>query len=144
MDKVRQLREERGDTLGDATQSLAVAETVANIVASPSQPVRPSEMAVSQKPSLASFSLKAGREDGRQLIPSSSLELVITQAVRNGVPDCEAFVGVIVERTSPKSQLDANWALRGVKFGRTDREKVSQALAIIIKALQSDYDLSKD
>jgi hypothetical protein len=113
LDRVRQLREERGDTPGDATQSLAVAQTVANIVASPSQPVRPSEM-------------------------------VITQAVRNGVPDCEAFVGVIVERTSPKSQLDANWALRGVKFGRTDRGKVSQALAIIIKTLQSDYDLSKD
>ena len=48
--------------------------------------------------------------DGRVSKTTEELELTITEAVRTA-PGCEAFVGVIVQRITPRSRLGATWEL---------------------------------
>jgi hypothetical protein len=82
--------------------------------------------------------------DERNSISRAILESAITEAVKKAGPDCEPFVGVIVKRETPKSRYDANWAIRGVQFGRADQDKSSNAIAIIVQRLQREFILSDD
>ena len=50
--------------------------------------------------------------------------------------DCHAFVDVIIERAELKSRLDANWANKGVRFGSSNREKATLAVAAITAQVQ--------
>jgi hypothetical protein len=78
--------------------------------------------------------------DGRVSKTTEELELAITEAVK-ATPGCEAFVGVIVQRITPKSRLDATWELRGIKFGRTDRKLAREALTPIVERMQQEFRL---
>ena len=80
--------------------------------------------------------------DDRSSVSRYNLQLAITEAVKKADPDCEAFVGVIVQRELPKASLYANWAIRGVRFGRADRDKSSKALATIVERMQRDFVLA--
>jgi hypothetical protein len=71
------------------------------------------------------------------------LQSAITNAVKKADPDCEAFVGVIVQRETPKAPLDANWAIRGVRFGKADRDKSSKALTTIVERMQREFSLAE-
>jgi hypothetical protein len=51
---------------------------------------------------------------------------------------------VIVQRITPKSRFDAKWALRGVKFGRADREKAHKAVTTAVERMQREFRLSDD
>ena len=74
----------------------------------------------------------------------SDLEKAITDAVKNFDPGCAKFVGVIIQRETPKSRLDSNWAVRGVKFGAADRAKSLKAIEMIVERMQRDFRLSDD
>jgi len=50
---------------------------------------------------------------------------------------------VIVQQTTPKSRVNANWALRGVRFGTADRAKVNEAMATIVERMQREFWLSE-
>ena len=52
-------------------------------------------------------------------------------------------MGVIIQRKRPKSRLDATWELRGIKFGRTDRELAREALTPIIERMQREFSLTE-
>jgi hypothetical protein len=82
--------------------------------------------------------------DDRQPISRRDLQSAIAEAVKKSDPDCNAFVDVIVERAEPKSLLDTNWAIKGVKYGRSDREKAAQAVATIAARMQSEFRLSEN
>jgi hypothetical protein len=82
--------------------------------------------------------------DDRISISRERLESAITQAVKKAEPGCEAFAGVIVQRETPKSRFDANWAIRGVRFGRADRDKSSKALATTVEWMQRAFSLAED
>jgi hypothetical protein len=86
------------------------------------------------------------RENNRTLNPvtRSDLQSAITDAVRKSDPACASFVGVIVRSETPKSRLDANWAIRGIKFGTADRDKSSKAIATIVERMQREFKLSED
>jgi hypothetical protein len=86
---------------------------------------------------------KEWRKDRRVSITIPELELAIAEAVKQAAPGCEAFVGVIVQQTTPKMRFDANWALRGVKFGKADRETVNEALPTIVERMQREFRLSE-
>ena len=73
--------------------------------------------------------------DDRSLIASETLQSAITEAVQKAEPTCETFVGVVVQHITPKSRFDANWALKGVKFGRADREKANQAVTTVVERM---------
>jgi len=72
------------------------------------------------------------------------LELAISEAVKKAASGCEDFVGVIVQRNTPKSRLDPNWAIRGVKFGNADRKVADEALATVVERMQRELLLSED
>ena len=54
------------------------------------------------------------KSDQRSAVSRKHLESAVTEAVKS-VLDCEAFVGVIIQRIEPKSRTDPNWAVRGVR-----------------------------
>jgi hypothetical protein len=72
---------------------------------------------------------------------AEELELMIREAVKAS-PGCEAFVGVIVQRITPKSRQDANWEIRAIRFGRMDRQIARRALAPIVERMQQEFRLT--
>jgi hypothetical protein len=80
----------------------------------------------------------------RNPISREALQEAITEAVKNADPGCEAFVGVIVERTKPKSREEANWGIRGIKFGKADRNKVIEVVAAAVEKMQREFVLSDE
>ena len=79
--------------------------------------------------------------DDRTLIASETLQSAITKAVQKAEP---GFVDAIVQRITPMSRFDTNWALKGVKFGRADREKANQAVTSVVERMQREFRLSDD
>jgi hypothetical protein len=77
----------------------------------------------------------------REPIKRAALEAAITAAVQQSNPGCEPFVGVIVDRVIQNSTDDANWDVKGVKFGKSDREQCNSALSVIIQRLKSEFEL---
>ena len=84
------------------------------------------------------------RRDHRVPVAIPELELAISEAVRKAAPACEDLVGVIVRHTPPKSNLDPNWAVHGVKFGKADRKMVNEALTGVVERMQQEFLLSDD
>jgi len=83
-------------------------------------------------------------KESRAAMTAPELELAITDAVKTAAPGCEEFIGVIVQHTTPKSHLDSNWDVRGVKFGKADRRTVDEALATVVERMRRDFLLSED
>ena len=74
----------------------------------------------------------------------AELESAISEAVKKTAPGCKDFVAVIVQHRTPKSHLDPNWAIRGVKFGKADRKVADEALATVVERMQRELLLSED
>jgi CspA family cold shock protein len=88
---------------------------------------------------------KKGEEqlDGRRkLITRAVLELKITEAVRSSSPECTALVGIIVERVAPESPGGANWAVKGVKYGKVERDRCNASLFKCVEEGQRDFEIS--
>jgi len=79
-------------------------------------------------------------KDSRISKTAEELELAITEAVK-AAPGCEAFVGVIIQRITPKARLDVNWELRGTRFGQADRKIAREALTPIVEQMQREFRL---
>ena len=79
--------------------------------------------------------------DKRSAVSRTRLESAVTEAVKSAL-DCEAFVGVIIQRIEPKSRTDPNWAVRGVRFGKADRDKSGQVLATVVEQMQREFSLT--
>ena len=79
--------------------------------------------------------------DGRVSKTTEELELAITEAVK-AAPGCEDFVGVIIQRITPKSRLDATWEIRAIRFGGMDRQIARKALAPIVERMQQEFRLT--
>jgi hypothetical protein len=126
---------------GDSERMNKPLELLASVISSPSNPTKPVPP-VEQNQNAASISIS--RSDDRDLISLATLETAIAGTVRRSAPGCEAFVGVIVQRTTPKSHFGANWALRGIRFGKTDRDKANVAITTIVERMQREFWLSDD
>lgn len=77
----------------------------------------------------------------RTLITRAALELALAEAVRNS-PQCGAFVGVILERVVPGSPGGANWAVKGVKFGKADRGRCNAVISNCVQERQREFEVS--
>jgi hypothetical protein len=82
--------------------------------------------------------------DNRSSVSRERLQSAITKAVKKADPKCAGFVGVIVQRQTPKARLDADWAIKGVRFGKADRDTSSAALATIVERMQREFSLAAD
>ncbi len=154
MRKAEQLREKLGGTISqdnvpkppqdNMPSPPAAIETAVEIISASSQPIQQGKPPVIEPVPAAPPPLrKKRRRDDRVLIAAAPLELAIAAAVKQAAPGCEAFVGVIVRQTTPKSRVDANWALPGIRFGTADRAKVNEAMATIVERMQREFRLSE-
>jgi transcriptional regulator NrdR family protein len=84
------------------------------------------------------------RSEIRSPVSRERLQSAITKAVKKADPKCEGFVGVIVQRQTPKAGFDADWAIKGVRFGKADRDTSSEALATIVERMQREFSLGVD
>jgi len=144
MREVQQLKTDHIDPISwdrEASPSLpGVMETIVAIVSSPAVPVELSNPTSMGRGRESLWSLIKPTDD-RRLIASETLQSAITKGVQKAEP---AFVDVIIQRITPKSRFDTNWALRGVKFGRADREKANQAVTTVVERMQREFRLSDD
>jgi hypothetical protein len=83
------------------------------------------------------------KSDKRSAVSCKYLESAVTDAVKSAL-DSEAFVGVIIQRIAPKSRMDPNWAVRGVRFGKADRDKSGKVLATVVEQMQREFSLTDD
>ncbi len=81
------------------------------------------------------------RLSSREQIKCATLEVAIATAVKRSDPSCEAFIGVFVERSARSSRDEANWDVRGVKFGKVERENCNAALSIIVDRLKREFEI---
>jgi hypothetical protein len=55
----------------------------------------------------------------------AALELAIAGAVRQSDQQCNGLKAVVIERVVSKPPRNANWAIKGVKYGRAERDRCS-------------------
>ena len=84
------------------------------------------------------------RASDRKRVPRETLERTITVAVKNSDRQCEPFVGVVIEHRAPKSPGDANWAIKGIRFGRAERAKCSAVLTIVVNKMRGKFELQQE
>ena len=80
----------------------------------------------------------------RTTINRIDLEQSLAEAVRSVSPECQAFVGVIIERVAPKTSGAVNWAVKGVRYGKADRDRCEAALGMCLREKQLEYVLSDE
>ena len=78
----------------------------------------------------------------REAIKRATLEAAITAAVKSSNASCEPFIGIFVERVPPNSSGETNWAVKGVKFGKSEREQCNSALSVIIDRLKREFEIA--
>jgi hypothetical protein len=78
----------------------------------------------------------------REPITREILERQLTDAVKATHADCEAFVGIIIERIVPASLQGTNWAVKGIRYGTASRELCDTALSNSVAATQLKFTLS--
>lgn len=70
-----------------------------------------------------------------------ALEGAITERIKCKA-ECEEFLGVIVEYVKPKKAGEANWGLKGVRYGKANREACAAALSQLVAESQQEFELS--
>jgi len=78
----------------------------------------------------------------RKPITQAELETALAEAVRAHDAQCEGLIGVIVELVSPTSPAGSNWRVKGVKYGRAERDRCDAALSICVEKMQREIEIS--
>jgi cold shock CspA family protein len=78
----------------------------------------------------------------RTWIARAALESALAENVRGSDPQCEGLIEIIVERVVPVSPDGANWAVKGVKYGKAEREACSAAISKVVEEGQRDFEVS--
>ncbi|MBV8701951.1 hypothetical protein [Bradyrhizobium sp.] len=79
----------------------------------------------------------------RKAMTRVELEQALADAVRASHPECEGLVAVLVERVVPPWPDAANWAVKGVRYGKADRKRCGSVLADVVAARQQEFELSE-
>ncbi len=81
-------------------------------------------------------------EKKRTWIARAALESALAETVRESDSRCEGLIEIIVERVVPGSPDGANWAVKGVKYGKAEREPCSAAISKFVEESQSEFEVS--
>jgi CspA family cold shock protein len=81
-------------------------------------------------------------EGKRKPITQAALEAALAEAVRAHDAHCEGLAGIIVERVSPTSPASTNWSVKGVKYGKAERDRCDLALTICVEKMQREFEVS--
>jgi hypothetical protein len=140
---LREIGQRLGRWIRRRRASKGPAQLAATSEPVPAKPIhRPAPAATIPKPA-PEPPMKRSRAHGRAIIRIPELEAAIGAAVKQAAPGCEAFVGVVVRRRKPGSRFDANWEIRGAKFGQADRMMANEALATIVERMQKEFRISE-
>jgi hypothetical protein len=85
---------------------------------------------------------KSQDHPARKPMTREALEQLLTEAVRGGHPEFETFAGVIVGRVVPERPGEANWVVKGVKYGTADRYRSGIVLSHCVEEAQREVELS--
>jgi hypothetical protein len=88
------------------------------------------------------FKWKGEKQPTRRPVTRDELEQSLTEAVRASHPEFEAFAGVIVERVVPPTPGGANWAVKGIRYGKADRHRSGIILSYWVDEAQLELELS--
>jgi CspA family cold shock protein len=78
----------------------------------------------------------------RTWIARAALESALAETVRGSDSRCEGLIEIIVERIVPGSPDGANWAVKGVKYGKAEREPCSAAISKFVEESQREFEVS--
>jgi hypothetical protein len=78
----------------------------------------------------------------RTPITRAALEAAVAECVKDADPECEGFVGIIVERITPAVSGGANWAVKGIKYGKAARGPCSAAVSRYVEEAQREFEIS--
>jgi hypothetical protein len=78
----------------------------------------------------------------RTSITRAALEQAIVEAVKSGSPECGALIGIVVERIVPTTPGGANWVVKGIRFGKADRDRCALAISKFVEERQLDFEVS--
>lgn len=81
--------------------------------------------------------------DDRVPVFRSVLEQSLGDAIRASDPECSGLVGIIVEPAASNATNGANWAVKGVRFGRVDRHRCNAVLTSCVADLRSKFQVSE-
>jgi hypothetical protein len=81
-------------------------------------------------------------EVNRKPITQPELETALAEAVRAHDAQCEGLIGVIVEHVRPASPAGSNWRVKGVKYGKAERDRCAAALSICVEKMQREIEIS--
>lgn len=130
--------------LHDATKGPGSGELAVGTSSSSSESIRQHTPSAAEQRLISVTKKKFSRRRGGRISATiAELELAITEAVRKAAPECEAFVGVTLQQTTPKLRHDVNWRLRGVRFGSANRKIANEALTTIVERLQREFYLTE-
>ena len=78
----------------------------------------------------------------RKPITQAALEAALAEAVRAHDTHCEGLVGIIVERVNPARAGGTNWSVKGVKYGKAERDRCDIALSACVEQMQHELEVS--
>jgi CspA family cold shock protein len=78
----------------------------------------------------------------RTWITRAALQSALVETVRASDPQCEGLIEIIVERVVPGSPDGANWAVKGVKYGKAEREVCRAAISKSVEESQREFEVS--
>jgi hypothetical protein len=79
----------------------------------------------------------------RTQVSRDALESAVATAIKTFDASCRDFVGVVIERRSTDSDSEANWQVKGLRFGKSDREKAQAALDSVLPPMQQEFALKE-
>lgn len=88
-----------------------------------------------------SWKRKRPAEGRRVPITQAELETALAKAVRARDAKCEGLVGIIVEHVSPSSPAGTNWFVKGIKYGKAERDRCNVALSICVEEMQRQFEI---
>jgi CspA family cold shock protein len=87
--------------------------------------------------------MKAEQPEGkRSPISRAALELALAEAVRGSDPQCEGLIGIFVERVVPGSPGGANWVVKGIRYGKAERDRCNAAISSCVEEGQREFEVS--
>jgi hypothetical protein len=66
----------------------------------------------------------------------------LAENARGSDPQCGGLIEIIVERVVPVSPDGANWAVKGVKYGKAEREACNAAISKVVEEGQREFEVS--
>ena len=75
-------------------------------------------------------------------ITRAALELALVEIVRGSDPQCKSLAGIIIERAVPGPHGGPNWIVKGIKYGKVERERCSALISRCVEESQRDFEVS--